>query len=57
MKCPNCGEDMEYIEPEPEVGIVGGWSCECGADVEDDLDEDDPELTGLEDPDDEGDEW
>lgn len=29
-ECPKCGEDMESIEPEPDVGISGGWVCNCG---------------------------
>jgi transposase len=28
--CPKCGLEMELIEDEPDVGIVGGWDCECG---------------------------
>lgn len=30
MQCPKCGEPMELIEHEPDVGLVGGWECDCG---------------------------
>ncbi len=29
-ECPKCGEGMELIEQEDDVGIVGGWECDCG---------------------------
>lgn len=29
-ECPKCEGEMELIEPEPDVGIVGGWECDCG---------------------------
>jgi len=41
-ECPKCGEPMEYQEPDPDIGIVGGWDCfACGyaeLDVSDDSD-------------------
>jgi hypothetical protein len=31
-ECQKCGELMQYQEPEPEVGVNGGWFCDaCGA--------------------------
>lgn len=33
QECPKCGAKMEYIEPEPDNGIEGGWECidkKCG---------------------------
>lgn len=39
--CPECGEPMEAIEAEPDVGITGGWECECGHhELFDDADDD-----------------
>lgn len=30
MNCPKCFKDMERIDSEPDVNIVGGWECiEC----------------------------
>lgn len=42
--CPKCGEPMELIADEPDVGIVGGWvctneKCEHTQDFEDEGDE------------------
>lgn len=32
--CPKCGIALTFIEPEPDVGIEGGWICEaCGHDA------------------------
>lgn len=28
--CPKCDRIMELFEDDPETGIVGGYSCECG---------------------------
>lgn len=32
VNCPKCGADVSdsYEPDDPSVGIVGGWSCECG---------------------------
>lgn len=27
MRCPKCDTDMERIEGEPDVNVVGGWEC------------------------------
>jgi transposase-like protein len=27
-RCPHCNLEMEHVEDEPDVGIVGGWHCE-----------------------------
>lgn len=44
MECPECGLDCEYIEAEPDIGIRGGYSCDCGwASDECDPDTDDPD--------------
>jgi len=29
-ECPKCGSPMEKQEDDPDVGIVGGWTCDCG---------------------------
>jgi hypothetical protein len=29
-ECPKCGQTMEYQDDDPDTGIVGGWSCDCG---------------------------
>lgn len=28
--CPKCGAPMQYEEEDADVGIIGGWSCDCG---------------------------
>ncbi len=44
--CPKCDEEMEHIDDDPDVGIVGGWVCPgCEHTVNDDpADFEDPEL-------------
>lgn len=27
MLCPKCGREMDHIDDEPDVNIVGGWVC------------------------------
>lgn len=41
--CPICDKEMERIENEPDVGIVGGWECaDCRVFIpEQDVDDDD----------------
>lgn len=40
-QCPKCDEEMEFIDPEPDVGIGGGWYCsECDCVLPPDDDED-----------------
>jgi DNA-directed RNA polymerase subunit M/transcription elongation factor TFIIS len=30
-ECPQCGDEMELEEAEPDVGVEGGWVCRtCG---------------------------
>jgi hypothetical protein len=29
MHCPKCDKEMEYIDDEPDVNIVGGWACDA----------------------------
>lgn len=29
-ECPKCGQEMELIDREDDVGITGGWECDCG---------------------------
>ncbi len=29
-ECPKCGEQMEYQPEDYDVGLVAGWSCDCG---------------------------
>jgi hypothetical protein len=48
-RCPMCDLEMERIEDEPDVGIVGGWYCshcehspDTGFDDYDESDYDDP---------------
>lgn len=31
MHCPKCDAEMERVDSEPDVGLVGGWECgQCG---------------------------
>ena len=27
MQCPDCDKEMERVDDEPDVGIVGHWIC------------------------------
>jgi hypothetical protein len=42
--CPYCDLEMEHLEDEPDVGIVGGWHCShCAISFSDDASyEDEP---------------
>ena len=28
MRCPKCDHEMERTENEPDVNVIGGWSCD-----------------------------
>jgi hypothetical protein len=45
-ECPECGEPMEHVEEELDVGIVGHWFCGNCEIAVDDLDDyaDDHEM-------------
>lgn len=39
-RCRHCDLEMERVEDEPDVGIVGGWYCShCNLSEEADLDD------------------
>lgn len=44
-ECPKCGQAMLYEDDDLDVGIVGGWACDCGhAELDPDRYADDNEL-------------
>ena len=39
-RCPHCDLEMEHIEDEPDVNIIGGWYCtHCDISIMDEAEE------------------
>lgn len=44
-RCPNCDREMEHVEADPDVGIIGHWFCSlCDKTFDDDDDYDESDL-------------